>query len=140
MVGGQVGGIAGPYLSVPTVAVLRIVWRECFSTGTPDVVISEKPVAQLKGCIATGQFGKGSTRHMQNEEFDGRSAEARLGELHVRIQSRLDELHSDFKQLAADVREGRRKASRARKDRIEGFKRALRDLLQAAERADQEWK
>ena len=29
MVGGQVGGIAGLYLSVPTVAVLRIVWLEC---------------------------------------------------------------------------------------------------------------
>lgn len=33
---------------------------------------------------------------MQNEELDGRSAEARLDELHIRIQSRLDELHSDF--------------------------------------------
>jgi predicted PurR-regulated permease PerM len=32
MVGGQVGGIAGLYLSVPTVAVLRIVWLEYFST------------------------------------------------------------------------------------------------------------
>jgi len=31
MVGGQVGGIAGVYLAVPTVAVLRIVWLECFS-------------------------------------------------------------------------------------------------------------
>ena len=50
MVGGQVGGIAGLYLSVPTVAVLRIVWLECFSTETPDaVLISEKPVAQVKG-------------------------------------------------------------------------------------------
>ena len=77
---------------------------------------------------------------MQKEESDGRSAEARLDELHTRIQSRLDERHADFKQLAADVREGRREASRARKDRIEGFKRALRDLLQAAERADREWK
>ena len=50
MVGGQVGGIAGLYLSVPTVAVLRIVWLVCFSTETPDaVLISEKPVAQVKG-------------------------------------------------------------------------------------------
>ena len=32
MVGGQVGGIAGLYVSVPTVAVLRILWGECFST------------------------------------------------------------------------------------------------------------
>jgi len=30
MVGGQVGGIAGLYLSVPTAAVLRIVWLGCF--------------------------------------------------------------------------------------------------------------
>lgn len=77
---------------------------------------------------------------MQNEEFDGRSTEARLDECDSRIQFKLDELHADFKQLAADVREGRREASRARKDRIEGFKRALRDLLQAAERAEREWK
>ena len=34
MVGGQVGGMAGLYLSVPTVAVLRIVWLECFSTDS----------------------------------------------------------------------------------------------------------
>jgi len=32
MVGAQVGGIAGVYISVPTVAVLRIVWLEYFST------------------------------------------------------------------------------------------------------------
>ncbi len=30
MVGGQVGGIAGVYLAVPAIAVLRIVWLECF--------------------------------------------------------------------------------------------------------------
>jgi predicted PurR-regulated permease PerM len=41
IVGGQVGGIAGVYLSVPAVAVLRIVWRECFpapncATALPD--------------------------------------------------------------------------------------------------------
>jgi predicted PurR-regulated permease PerM len=35
MVGGQVGGIAGVYLSVPIVAVLRIVWLECFSVAAP---------------------------------------------------------------------------------------------------------
>jgi predicted PurR-regulated permease PerM len=34
MVGGQVGGMAGLYLSVPIVAVLRIVWLECFSTDS----------------------------------------------------------------------------------------------------------
>jgi predicted PurR-regulated permease PerM len=32
MVGGQVGGIVGVYLSVPAVAALRIMWQECFAT------------------------------------------------------------------------------------------------------------
>jgi predicted PurR-regulated permease PerM len=31
MVGGQLGGIAGLYLSVPAVAMLRIVWQEYLS-------------------------------------------------------------------------------------------------------------
>jgi predicted PurR-regulated permease PerM len=35
LVGGRVGGIAGLYLSVPAVAVLRIVWRECFCEEDP---------------------------------------------------------------------------------------------------------
>src|SRR5262249_39166709 len=35
MVGGQVGGIAGLYISVPAVAVLKIVWLEYFSAQTP---------------------------------------------------------------------------------------------------------
>jgi predicted PurR-regulated permease PerM len=34
MVGGQVGGITGVYLSVPAVAMLRIVWLECASART----------------------------------------------------------------------------------------------------------
>jgi predicted PurR-regulated permease PerM len=38
MVGGQLGGIAGLYLSVPAVAVLRIVWLE--SRTTPNSVTS----------------------------------------------------------------------------------------------------
>ncbi|MGP0018310.1 MAG: AI-2E family transporter [Candidatus Sulfotelmatobacter sp.] len=48
MVGGQVGGIAGVYLSVPTVAVLRIVWLECFSTGSSSSGISDQPVMPVK--------------------------------------------------------------------------------------------
>jgi predicted PurR-regulated permease PerM len=42
MVGGQVGGIAGVYLSVPAAAVLRIVWMECVSAQnhpTPEPTI-----------------------------------------------------------------------------------------------------
>jgi predicted PurR-regulated permease PerM len=44
MVGGQLGGVAGLYLSVPAVAVLRIVWLGRFSTGSSPRAIS----AQLK--------------------------------------------------------------------------------------------
>ena len=65
--------------------------------------------------------------------------ESRLDELHNRIQAKLDELHSDFKQLETDLRVANQESSRARKDRIEGFKRVLRDILEAADRADREW-
>jgi predicted PurR-regulated permease PerM len=48
MVGGQVGGIAGLYLSVPAVAVLRIVWLECFSTRNSSIALSDQPLMQGK--------------------------------------------------------------------------------------------
>ena len=48
MVGGQVGGIAGAYLSVPTVAVLRIVWLECRSTCSSSTADSDQPLLQAK--------------------------------------------------------------------------------------------
>jgi len=48
MVGSQVGGIAGMYLSVPTVAVLGIVWLECFSTGNSATALSDQPVLHVK--------------------------------------------------------------------------------------------
>jgi predicted PurR-regulated permease PerM len=48
MVGGQVGGIAGVYLAVPTVAVLRIVWLECFSGRNSSNDRSDQPVMQMK--------------------------------------------------------------------------------------------
>ena len=40
MVGGQLGGIAGLYLSVPAVAVLRIVWLESLSTRNSATSLS----------------------------------------------------------------------------------------------------
>ena len=46
MVGGQVGGIAGVYLSVPIVAVLRIVWLECFS-AQESTALAPQSVTQL---------------------------------------------------------------------------------------------
>jgi predicted PurR-regulated permease PerM len=48
MVGAQVGGIAGVYLSVPAVAVLRIVWLECFSTRNCPTDLSDQHLMQVK--------------------------------------------------------------------------------------------
>ena len=48
MVGGQVGGIPGLYLSVPTVAVLRIVWLGCAANRSSSIAISDKPLAQVQ--------------------------------------------------------------------------------------------
>jgi predicted PurR-regulated permease PerM len=48
MVGGQVGGIAGLYLSVPGVAVLRIVWLGCFANRSSLIAISNKSLAQIQ--------------------------------------------------------------------------------------------
>jgi predicted PurR-regulated permease PerM len=47
MVGGQIGGIAGLYLSVPAVAVLRIIWLGCFSSEN-RAEISEQQLAEGK--------------------------------------------------------------------------------------------
>jgi predicted PurR-regulated permease PerM len=47
MVGGKVAGIAGLYLSVPVVAVLRIVWRECFCEEDSPAALADQPVAKL---------------------------------------------------------------------------------------------
>ncbi len=48
MVGGQVGGVAGLYLSVPAVAVLRIVWVEYFTTRNSPTGRSDQPIMQAK--------------------------------------------------------------------------------------------
>jgi predicted PurR-regulated permease PerM len=48
MVGGQVGGVAGLFLSVPTVAVLRIVWLEYFSTLNSSTTHSNPLLTQMK--------------------------------------------------------------------------------------------
>jgi predicted PurR-regulated permease PerM len=46
IVGGQVGGIAGVYLSVPIAAVLRIVWLECFSAQNSSTAPADQPLMQ----------------------------------------------------------------------------------------------
>jgi hypothetical protein len=59
MVGGQLGGIAGLYLSVPTVALLRIVWIECFSVRGASADLSKQ--ASIDLCLMSanhkGQLG-----------------------------------------------------------------------------------
>ena len=86
------------------------------------------------------KLGALMTYDPQREQTEGTtSGQSGLDDLHDKIQSKLDELHADFKQLAADAREARQSGLRARKDRIEGFRRALRDILQAADQADREW-
>ena len=86
------------------------------------------------------KLGAPMTYEPKKKRTEGtKSAQSGLDELHDKIQSKLDELHADFKQLGADVREARQSGLRARKDRIEGFRRALRDILQAADQADREW-
>jgi len=49
MVGGQVGGIAGVYLSVPAVAVLKIVWMEYFSARSSPTSLPDQPRMRVKG-------------------------------------------------------------------------------------------
>jgi predicted PurR-regulated permease PerM len=48
MVGGQVGGVAGLYLSVPAFAVLRIVWLGCFSSRGSPAGNSSKSLNQVE--------------------------------------------------------------------------------------------
>src|SRR6516164_8829315 len=61
MVGGQVGGIAGLYLSVPTVAVLRIVWLGCFSAGSSSATISDSHLHNWGSPTLTDQNPKSQT-------------------------------------------------------------------------------
>jgi uncharacterized coiled-coil DUF342 family protein len=82
--------------------------------------------------------GAKTRTQISNPEARGR-VQSRLDEIHTRIQSKLDELHTDFRQLQNDMRDANQASSRARKDRIAGFRQALRDLLEAANRAEREW-
>jgi predicted PurR-regulated permease PerM len=48
MLGGQVGGVAGLYLSVPVAAVLRIVWLGCLSAGSGSDALFDQHVTQAR--------------------------------------------------------------------------------------------
>jgi ferritin-like metal-binding protein YciE len=86
-----------------------------------------------------GQLEKKSKLRIKRKSETESRVEIRQDELHKRIQSKLDELHADFRQLGTDLRASNQASSRARKDRIAGFKQALRDLLEAADRSEREW-
>lgn len=54
MVGGQVGGVAGVYLSIPAVAVLKIVSLEYLSARNSSADPSEHPLTQLDRSAGVG--------------------------------------------------------------------------------------
>jgi hypothetical protein len=74
-----------------------------------------------------------------NWESNAQAQTTRLEKIHTRIQAKLDELHADFRELETDLRAANQEHSQARRDRIKGFKRALLDIIEAADRADREW-
>jgi hypothetical protein len=92
--------------------------------------VQKRPTEPKKGAKTPTQISNPGAR---------RRVQSRLDEIHTRIQSKLDELHTDFRQLQTDMRDASKASSRARKDRIAGFRQALRDLLEAANRAEREW-
>lgn len=61
--------------------------------------------------------------------------QSRLDEIR-KIQSTLDELYTDFRQLEPELYAASRAKLQAQTDRIEGFKRALLNIMKAANRAD----
>jgi Skp family chaperone for outer membrane proteins len=82
---------------------------------------------------------KSKTRTRISKSGTGKRVQTGLDEIHKRIQSKLDELHTDFRVLETSLKAANQEGSQARKDRIEGFKRKLRDILKTANRVDWEW-
>jgi len=83
---------------------------------------------------------KKSNVQEKRAKVEGRvRAQLAADKLHQRIRAKLDELRTDFGKLKDDLHDADQASSRARKDRIEGLKRALKELLEAADRAQGEW-
>jgi predicted PurR-regulated permease PerM len=70
MVGGQLGGIAGLYLSVPTVALLRIVWLECFSARVASTDLSNQASTNL--CLMSANHKEQLSLHCGDETREHR--------------------------------------------------------------------
>jgi chromosome segregation ATPase len=85
-------------------------------------------------------LNKKSKAQEKSHKVEGRGqAQRAMDKLHQRIRAKLDELRTDFGKLKDDLHDADQASSRARKDRIEGLKRALNELLEAADRAQGEW-
>ena len=85
-------------------------------------------------------LNKKSNSGEEINKFKGRRrTQFTLDTLHQRMQSKLDELRTDFGKLKDDVHDADQASSRARNDRIEGLKRALKEILKAADQAQREW-
>lgn len=83
---------------------------------------------------------KKSNAQEKRAKVEGRRrAQLAVDKIRQRIQSKLKELRTDFGKLKDDLHEADQAGSRARKDRIEGLKRALNEFLEAADRAQGEW-
>jgi len=82
---------------------------------------------------------KSNTQAQKSKPEAVKRAQKGLEKLHRRIDSRLDELHADFRQLETELKAANQESLRGLKDRIEGSKRKLQDILKTANRVDWEW-
>ena len=72
MVGGEIGGIVGIYLSIPLMVVFRVIWRRCFSSTAQVQARSElTQAAQIRPfphnqnlIVAAGRVFRRSTRNL----------------------------------------------------------------------------
>jgi Skp family chaperone for outer membrane proteins len=72
---------------------------------------------------------KSKTRKRISKSRTGKRVQTRLDEIQKGIQSKLDELHTDFRVLETSLKAANLEGSQYRKDRIEGFNRKLRAIL-----------
>ena len=80
------------------------------------------------------------SRSKTQPRISASAGQSRWKELHRRIQSMMAVLREEFGQLETDLQAANRASTSARHDRIEGLRRASRDVLEARDRADGEWR
>ena len=83
---------------------------------------------------------KPSKAQVNSEQVEERRCSPSLvDKIHQRMRAKLDELRTDFGKLKDDLHDADQSSARAAKDRIEGLKRAVKEILDAADRAEREW-